>query len=98
MIYWPTKGPADSIDFGAGWGTFLSLLGDPPPTIIASDWTVISGDVTIDAQVIDSDGRGTEVRVVGGTDGTEYILRNQVTLSDGQSFHERAFGKIRANV
>lgn len=100
MIYWPSKGPADIIDFGASWGPFLSLLADPPPTILTtpggSTWQVISGDVSILANVVDGDARGTEVRVSGGTAGTEYVLRNQVVLSDGQSFHEDAFGKIRA--
>lgn len=99
MIYWPSKAPADAIDFGMAWGPFLSELGTPPPTILStpggSVWTVRSGDVNIVASVVDADGRGTEVRLTGGTDGTEAILRNQVTLSDGQSFHEDAFIKIR---
>lgn len=94
MIYWPTKAPADLKDFGAAWGPFLSKLSSPPPTITVSVWSVRSGDVFIQAQVIDPNGRGTECRVGGGTDGTEAILRNQVTLSDGQSFHEDAFIKI----
>lgn len=100
MIYWPSKSPLDVVDFGASWGPFLSKLGDPPPTILStpggSTWEVLEGDVTILASVVDNDGRGTEVRVSGGTAGTEYILRNQVTLSDGQSFHEDAFGRVRA--
>lgn len=100
MIYWPTKGPLDAVDFGASWGPFLSELSDPPPEILStpggSVWTVRSGDVSILASVVDDDGRGTEVRVSGGTPGTEYILRNQVVLSDGQSFHEDAFGKVSA--
>lgn len=101
MIYWPDKGPADVTDFGMSWGPFLSKLDeDNPPTILTtpggSTWSVISGDVSILANVVDGDARGTEVRISGGTAGTEYIVRNQVTLSDGQSFHEDAFGKIRA--
>lgn len=99
MIYWPNKGPADAIDFGMAWGPFLSKLGTPPPTILStpggSVWSVISGDVGIQAAVVDDDGRGTEVRITGGTLGTEYIVRNQVILSDGQSFHEDAFGKVK---
>lgn len=96
MIYWPSKAPADAIDYGMAWGPTLSKLDpDTPPTIIVSDWSVLVGDVTVQAQVIDEAGRGTTVRVVGGTNNTEAVLRNQVTLSDGQSIHEDAFIRIR---
>lgn len=95
MIYWASKAPADIVDYGASWGPFLSKLSDPPPTIASSVWSVLEGDVTIQAQVIDPDLRGGEVRIAGGTDGSEAIVRQQVTLSDGQSFHEDAFLRIR---
>lgn len=94
MIYWPTKAPSDEIDYGMGWGPTLGELGDPPPTIISATWTVREGNVTIGANVVDADGRGTVVRVVGGSANTEAILRCVVTLSDGQVLHEDAFIKI----
>jgi hypothetical protein len=94
MIYWPTKAPGDSIDYGMDWGPTLSKLGDPSITLSA--WAVVSGDVTIPANTIAAGSRGTVARVAGGTDGTEAIVRNTVTLSDGQILHEEAFIKIRA--
>lgn len=94
MIYWPTKAPGDSIDYGMDWGPTLSKLGDP--TITLSVWAVVSGDVTLPVHTINAGGRETVVRVAGGTDGSEAIVRNTVTLSDGQTIHEEAFLKIRA--
>lgn len=98
MIYWPTKAPSDEIDYGMAWGPTLGELGDPPPTIIeiGTSWQVVSGDVDILASVINADGQGTVVRLGGGTDGSEAILRNIIKLSDGQSLHEEAFIKVRA--
>lgn len=97
MIYWPTKAPTDVIDYGMGWGPTLGELGDPPPTIevVGTSWSILSGDVSIITSAVDGDGRGTVVRVAGGTADTEAILRNVVTLSDGQVLHEDAFLKIR---
>lgn len=94
MIYWPTKAPSDTIDYGLDWGPTLSKLDDP--TIVGSEWTIVSGNVTVPSNTIAAGSRGTVARVAGGTDGTEAILRNSVTLSDGQVIHEEAFLKIRA--
>lgn len=94
MIYWPTKTPAAIIDYGADWAPTLSRLGDP--TITNSVWAVLSGDVTITTQSIDADSRGTGVGVSGGTDGTDSILENTVTLSDGEVLTEKAYLKVRA--
>jgi len=94
MIYWPTKGPSDVIDYGMDWGPTLSRIGNP--TISNSVWALVSGDVTIGASSIDADGRGTEVRISAGTNGTDAVVRNTITTSDGQTVHEEAFVKIRA--
>lgn len=94
MIYWPTKGPSDVIDYGMNWAPTLARLGDP--TITVSTWTLVSGNVVIGPDSIDADSRGTEVRISAGTDGTDAVLRNTVTLSDGQVLHEEAFVKVRA--
>lgn len=94
MIYWPTKAPGDSIDYGMDWGPTLSKMGDP--TIVSSAWTVVSGSVTLPVAAIQAGSRGTLVRVAGGTDGSEAIVRNTITLSDGEVIHEEAFLKIRA--
>lgn len=94
MIYWPTKAPSDQIDYGMDWGPTLSRMGNP--TITVSTWALVSGDVAIGASTIDGDGRGTEVRITGGTDATDAVVRNTVTLSDGQVLHEEAYLKIRA--
>lgn len=94
MIYWPTKTPATEIDYGMDWAPTLSLLGDP--TITFSTWAVLSGDVTTSATGIDPDGKGTGVRVSNGTSGTDAILENTVTLSDGEILTEKAYLKIRA--
>jgi hypothetical protein len=94
MIYWPTKAPSDSIDYGMDWGPTLSKMGDP--TIVTSNWAVVSGTVTLPAKAIAAGSRETLVRVAGGTDGTEAIVKNTVTLSDGQIIHEDAFLKIKA--
>jgi hypothetical protein len=94
MIYWPTKAPGDSIDYGMDWGPTLSKMDDL--TITNSEWAVVSGDVTLPANAIAAGSRGTIVRVADGTDGSEAIVRNTVTLSDGQTIHEEAFIKIRA--
>lgn len=94
MIYWPTKTPGAAIDYGADWGPTLSKLGDP--TIVSSVWSLISGDVTIGVSGISGGAQETLVRISGGTDGTEAIVKNTVTLSDGQILDEKAFLKIRA--
>lgn len=95
MIYWPTKSPTEVIDYGMNWAPTLSLL-TGSPTIVSQTWTIVSGNVTLGAQSIDADGKGTNVRVSAGTDGTEAIVKNTVTLSDGQIIDENAFVKIRA--
>jgi len=96
IVYWPDKDPSAELDYGMSWGPTLGQLGDPPPTIISSNWLVVSGNVTIGANVVDSDGRGTVVRVVGGSDGTEAMLKNIVTLSDGQVIPAYAHVNIRS--
>lgn len=93
MIYWPTKAPAEIIDYGMDWGPTLSRLNDP--TISESAWALVSGDVVIGVSSIDANGRGTRVRISGGTDATAAVIRNTVTLSDGQVLTEEAYLKIR---
>lgn len=94
MIYWPTKAPTDSIDYGMDWGPTLSKMGDP--SIVSSSWAVVSGNVTLGPDAIAAGSRETLVRVSGGTDGSEAIVRNIITLSDGEIIHEEAFLKIKA--
>lgn len=94
MIYWPTKDPAATIDYGMDWGPTLSRLDDP--TISSSTWNLISGDVVPGSDSVDADGRGTQVRISGGTDGTDAIVQNVVTLSDGQILEEEAYIKVRS--
>lgn len=94
MIYWPTKTPAEVMDYGMNWGPTLSELGDP--TITGSAWAVLSGDVTLTGDSIDADNRGTQVRVNGGTDATDAVVQNTVTLSDGEVLTEKAYIKIRS--
>lgn len=94
MIYWPTKSPAEIIDFGMDWAPTLSKLDDP--TITGSVWAVASGDVVLGATSIDADNRGTQVRLSGGTDGTDSIVKNTVTLSNGDVLEEKAYLKVRS--
>lgn len=92
MIYWPTKTPAAVIDYGMDWGPTLSRLSDP--SISNSVWAIVSGDVTLGISSIN--GVETGVRVSGGTDGTDAVVQNTITLSDGEILTEKAYLKVRA--
>ncbi len=95
MKYWPTKTAAAIRDLGLNWGPTLAKLSDM--TIVASNWTVLRGDVDADALgSISADGLETTTRVSGGTAGTETVFRNTVTLSNGLVLDEDVFLKVRA--
>ena len=93
VIYWPTKLAAETVDYGADWAPTLSRVGDE--TITDSAWALISGDVTVGVDAIDADARGTSVRISGGTANTAAVVRNTVTLSDGQVLTTDAHLKVR---
>ena len=92
MIYWPTKAPAEIVDYGANWAPTLSRLGDP--TITDSTWELVSGDAVIGLDTVAADGRSTAVRISGGTDGVDSVFRNTVTLSDGQVLNTEAYLQV----
>lgn len=91
MIYWPTKAPAAIIDYGANWAPALSRLGDV--TITNSVWSRVSGDAVVGTQ--NHTATTTSVRISGGTDGTDSVFENVVTLSDGQVLDKKALLKVR---
>lgn len=93
MIYWPTKTPSRSINYGMNWAPTLARLGDR--TIVTSIWLRVSGDVTLGASSIASDGKSSSTRVSAGTAGVDSVVKNVVTLDDGQILDETAFIRVR---
>ena len=92
MIYWPSKLAGEAVDRGANWAPTLGDLGDA--TIQGSSWALTQGDVTLSAASYTA--KTTSIRVSAGTSG-EHILRNTVTLSDGQILQQFAFIKVTSD-
>lgn len=74
------KDPDAELNFGFDWADHLIALGGGL-TIAASTWVYPAGVTEI---VSSFTGSTTTTRVGGGTDGSDYELTNNVTLSDGQ--------------
>jgi len=91
MQYWPSKIAAGAYDMGLDWAPALAELGDL--TITGSTWSIISGDVVLSNFSFTT--TKTAVRVSAGTAGSEAVVRNLVTLSNGEKYHEDAFLKVR---
>lgn len=75
-------------DYGIDWSVYLADT--PDVTIQASEWTIESElgspDLEVDADSIDE--LKTLVRLSGGEPGREYLLKNRVTLSNGEQPEE----------
>jgi hypothetical protein len=65
--------------------------------IVLSTWTIVSPDgaLTTSAAAIAGDGLTTSALFSGGTFGTAYVVKNTVTLSDGQVWH--GYGLLRVD-
>ena len=93
MIYWNHKTPAMVKDYGLNWQPFLSTIGDP--NIVASSWSLVSGNVVLSSP--SNTAKTTAVRVSGGdTVNCENIIRNHITLSTGEQYDADVYLKIRS--
>lgn len=79
------KQPLEVTRYVGDWRPRL-LARAPGETISQSVWAVLSPDsvLTTSGAAISSDGLQTSALFSGGTAGAVYIVRNTVTLSDGQ--------------
>lgn len=92
MIYWPTRDPDASLVYGIDWSPTLAKLGDA--NIIASEWTVQQGSAVLSDTTFSN--KTASVRVSGGVEGEETVLKNVVFLSIGGSITEYTFQKVEA--
>jgi len=73
------KYPSPAITYTLDYAAHLANLGDSGDTLASSTWTVVDGDVTIEAS--SNTTTLSKVRVQGGTAGTRALLRNDVTFT-----------------
>ena len=93
MIYWPRKTPGVNTDYSLNWGPTLARLNNP--TITISTWSILRGDCTLGISSSDADGRGTQVRIGGGTEGSTCVIQNRITLSDGEILTGEALLEVK---
>lgn len=82
MIYWPQKDPGVSLVFGVDWAPSLRALADDE-IITDSAWEVVSGSVTFGSEYFDD--TTTAIRISGGVDDEEQILRNTITTNNANT-------------
>lgn len=95
MQYWPSKSEVVIADYGLDWRPALSKLGDL--TITGSTWSVYSTseeETTLDLSASSINAGITGVRVSDGVTREELIIRNIVTLNNGERYKEDVFLKI----
>lgn len=83
-----SKQPGETKRYGGDWRAMLARYSGV--TITASSWSLVPGSdggLAIGATAINGAGDQTSVLLSGGTAGTVYILKNAITLSDGQVLH-----------
>lgn len=73
-----TKDPDGSEIYGLDWSDFLGA-----DTIASSDWTVPTG---LTENAATNDTTSTQIRVSGGTVGTQYQLVNRITTDAGATY------------
>lgn len=79
---WSPKAPSDVLDYSVDWSKWLG--GD---SITASEWTLNSGTVTIDAKA--ADGKTTKVWVSGGEANVRNEMTNTITTTGGRTRSEQ---------
>lgn len=96
-----TKDPAAELAYGFNWRTLGWLavtdeIGDGSGGSTAPVWTITAAngedppDLTADDENVE-DGEVTLVRLTGGTDGVDYIVRCEVTTTPGGDKDARSF-------
>lgn len=87
------KQPNEIKRYGGDWRVKLAPY--TGLTITGSTWAIISPDavLTVSGGAIAPDGLTTSAMFQGGTPGSAYVVRNTVTLSDGQVWH--GYGLLR---
>jgi len=78
------KDPSANLDFGFDWSEWLGSADQ----ISSSSWVSVPGDLALSNP--DFGNLSTLVWVSGGSDGTDYLVTNQVTTRDGRT-DERTF-------
>lgn len=81
------KDPEDVKDYGIDWTKTLD--GD---AITSSDWSVVTGDVTIDSE--DIAGPIAIVWLSGGS--CDAILQNTITTDHARTYHRQALLKVQS--
>lgn len=75
------KDPGSIRNFTLDYSDWLDSIGTGL-TVVASTWTVPAGITQVTASFTTT---SATIRLSGGTDGTDYVLSNNITLSDGQT-------------
>jgi hypothetical protein len=86
--HWPHKDPDETVSYRVDWS---DRLGDD--TIATSDFTVVSGNVQV---VADVDSPTTaSVALSGGSEGEVCEILNRITTADGQEMDQTIMLRIR---
>jgi hypothetical protein len=89
MQSWPAKDPDEEQWFTVTWD-----FPDDAETVVTSEFTVVTGDVTIVED--DLDGNVARVKLSGGTLGEVCRVLNRVTTSTDESYDSTQRLRIRA--
>ena len=71
------KDPAAKLDYGFDWAAFLGAK-----TISSTSWNVPS-DLINNGSTVNQANTVTTIILSGGTLGKQYVVTNQITMSDG---------------
>jgi hypothetical protein len=101
MLTWPSKDPAEVLDYEIDWtNRFLDPVTGVATgeTISTSTWSVPTGSVVIASSPVPSiSGNFTKLWLTGGTAGDACVLLNQIVTSAGRIFDQRVRLRIRSH-
>jgi hypothetical protein len=83
------KAPGETVDYGIDWS---ERLGDD--TITNSTWSISGPDSALTEGASNNTTTATEIRLVGGTLGKQYSVKNTVITFGGQTFEQTALLRI----
>jgi hypothetical protein len=83
------KAPGETVDYGIDWSDRLGS-----DTITNSTWSISGPDSALTEGASNNTTTDTEIRLVGGTLGNQYSVKNTVITFGGQTFEQTALLKI----
>ena len=89
---WGYKDPEETKVFSFGWTKHLN---DGAIVQGTNTWSATPAGLTITNESIVTGGFTTSAKIASGADGTDYVVTNRVTTSDGETLEESGRLRVR---